>query len=108
VRGSIGAAALVLLAASLPGGAEARAARCETTDDGAYACDFRATDRAGSFRVTAPGKPAFILNVDEPGRGSAFANFGSRNVSLPGTYVRIAADPACWESDETHARICVR
>ena len=104
MRGLAIVAAILLL----PLAAEARPARCTTTDDGTYACDFQPTDRAGSFRISAPGKPTFLVNVDEPGRASAFVSFGPRNVSLPGTYLRSEADPACWENDGTRARICVR
>ncbi|MBI0534697.1 hypothetical protein D9599_03820 [Roseomonas sp. KE2513] len=104
MRGGVLTVAILLL----PLSAEARPARCTTTDDGTYPCDFQPTDRAGSFRISAPGKPTFLLNVEEPGRASAFVNLGPRNVSLPGVYVRSEADPACWESDATRARICMR
>lgn len=91
---------------ALADAADAKQARCFSTDDGEYSCDFKATDADGSFEIAAPGKPTFILIMDEPGVASAFANFGDRNVSLPGLYLRDASDPACWISDATAARIC--
>ena len=97
-----GSAALCVLTSA----AEARPARCFTTDDGTYACQFVATDRQGSFRISAPGKPTILLNIDEPGSAFGFTNFGSRDVSLPGRYLRSKADPACWADDATGAKVC--
>ena len=54
--GIVAAAAAVVIAATT---AEARPARCSTSDDGAYPCDFRATGRDGSFVISAPGKPTY-------------------------------------------------
>src|SRR3954453_892052 len=45
----------------LTSAAEARPARCFTTEDGTYACQFVAPDRQGSFRISAPGKPTVLL-----------------------------------------------
>lgn len=87
--------------------AEARPARCFTTDDGNFPCDFRPLDRNGSFTVSGRGVPSFTLWVDTPGRGFGSINLGGRDVALPGTYIRRVDDPACWESDATQARICV-
>lgn len=92
----------------LTSAAEARSARCLTTDDGTYACRFVATDRRGSFRISAPGKPTLTLNVDQPGTAFGFANYGTRNVFLPGRYLRSKADPACWVNDATSAKVCAR
>lgn len=88
--------------------AAARPARCETTDDGAYACDFQPLGRNGSFRISARGKPTFTVEVDEPGVAQAYANFGGRNVALPGPYRLSRTQPGCWVSDATGARICAR
>ena len=107
-RSHIIAAALAATVTASCISAHARPARCTTSDDGAYACDFKATDKDGSFQITAPGKPLYILNMDESGKASGFLNMGSRNVSLPGQYVRSQTDPACWKNDTTSARICVR
>ena len=47
--------AVSALCVAMGGGAEARAARCFTTDEGSFQCDFRMTDRDGSFQISAPG-----------------------------------------------------
>ncbi len=101
----LGAALCALVFAS---GAEARPAQCSTTDDGNYRCDFRLTDKDGSFQVTAPGKPFYILVMESPGVASAFVNLGNRNISLAGRYIRSTTDPACWASEAVKAQICVR
>ncbi len=88
--------------------AQARPARCTTTDDGTYACDFKSTDKDGSFELSAPGKPLYILNMDEPGKASGFVNLGTRNISMAGRYIRSQTDPACWVNDTTLDQICAR
>ena len=99
------AAASFLLCLSLP--ATAKPARCFTSDDGTYPCDFRLTDPDGSFQISAKGKPTFMLNMDGPGRAFGYANFGGgRNVSLPGEYTRDTADKACWVNGDTGTKIC--
>ena len=100
--------ALLVLASLMPGSAGARPARCTTTDDGTYPCDFRLTDKDGSFQISAPDKPLVILNMDGPGTAYGFINLGNRNISLPGHYLRDKADAACWVNDETKDRICAR
>lgn len=86
----------------------AKQARCFTSDDGEYLCEFKNTDNKGSFEVSAPGKPTMILVIDAPGVAYGWADFGTgRNVSLPGKYLRQDADKACWLNDETNAKICV-
>ena len=97
-----GSAALLVLTSA----AEARPARCSTSDDGPYACQFVAMDRQDSFRTSAPGKPTILLDVDQPGTAFGFANFGTRNVALPGRYLRSKADPACWVNDTTQVKVC--
>ncbi len=87
---------------------QARPARCTTSDDGTYACDFKLTDKDGSFELSAPGKPLYILNMDEPGKASGFVNLGTRNISMAGRYIRSNADPACWVNDTTSDRIYAR
>jgi len=86
--------------------AEAKPARCFSSDDGTYACDFKGLDKQGSFEIKARGKPTYTLWVDTPGVASGFVNFGDRNISLPGRYVREKQDPACWSNTDTKARIC--
>lgn len=86
--------------------ASAKPARCFTTDDGAYPCDFAATDSRGSFRITAPGRPAYALEIDQPGTAFGFVEIDGRAVFLPGQFLRAADDPACWDNDATGARVC--
>jgi hypothetical protein len=93
------AAAAILAAMSR---ASAKPARCFTTDDGYYSCDFRGLDGSGSFRIRAPGYPTYTLEVDQPG----FANFDGRNVPLPGQFMRSRDDGACWNNPETDTKIC--
>ena len=97
-----GSAVLSVLAS----GAEARPARCFTTDDGRYECQFVATDRESSFRISAQGKPTILLNMDEPGTAFGFATIGARNVALPGRDLRSKSDSACWANDATGAKVC--
>ncbi len=99
----LAAAAVVVIGATA---VEARPARCSTSDDGAYPCDFRATGRDGSFVISARGKPTYFVNMDGAGRAFVHADFGTgRNVALPGPYVRSPADRACWIY-EGKSRIC--
>ncbi len=91
---------------TLPAVGEARPARCLTTDDGEFACDFRATARDGSFRISASGKPTYLLNIAEPGIAYGFISFGARNIALPGRFLRSRSDPGCWENDQTATRVC--
>lgn len=86
--------------------AEAKPARCYTTDDGYYACNFRGLDAAGSFRISAAGHPTYTIEVVERGVAYGYANFGGGAVSLPGQYIRQRSDPACWANSSTGAAIC--
>ena len=96
----------VLFTAS--GFAEAKSARCFTTDDGAFVCDFRIVDRDGRFAISAPGKPTYSLNMTEPGLAYGFTQIGSKSIPLPGRYVRDPNDGACWVNNATQAKICAR
>ncbi len=89
-------------------GAAAKMAKCFSSDDGGnYACNFEALDKNGSFRISAPGKPTFTVEIDQPGVAFVFADFGTgRNVALPGPYVRSVEDPACWVNKETKTDLC--
>ncbi len=87
-------------------GAQAKPAACFTTDDGHYPCTFRGLDKAGSFTTSSPGRPTITIEVERPGVAWAFANFGARNVALPGPYYRARDDGACWENPDTSDRIC--
>lgn len=100
-------AALLALLVAVPA-TMAKEARCFTTDDGEYACDFQRLDEAGSFRISAAGKPTFELWIEADGQGfvSAIYEAGGRAVPLPGTYFRAKKDRACWKSDATETEIC--
>lgn len=94
----------VLVAMSVP--AHAKRARCYSSDDGHYACNFRSLGSDGSFETSAEGYPTYTLQVDSPGRAYGFLDLGDGNVSLPGEYVRETDDPACWANADTGTRIC--
>ncbi|MBX3568402.1 MAG: hypothetical protein KF914_10110 [Rhizobiaceae bacterium] len=94
------------LAALAVAPAEAKPAQCFTTDDGHYPCNFRGLDKAGSFRISAPGYPTFTIEIESAGVAWAFADYGTRNVALPGPYLRARDDRACWENPDTGSRIC--
>jgi hypothetical protein len=102
-RAAAMAVAVILVGASA---ASAKPARCFSTDDGYFNCDFRGLDRAGSFRIRAPGYPTYTLEMDQPGFAFGYADFGSGGVALPGKYVRSHDDGACWNNPETGTRIC--
>jgi hypothetical protein len=97
---------LALLALSGP--AFAKDATCFTSDDGEYSCAFKVLDEAGSFKISAEGKPTFEVWMDAPGQAFVGAVFepGGRSVALPGTYFRSEDDGACWVSDATETEIC--
>ena len=92
------------LAGTVP--ATAKPARCFTTDDGYYDCNFRGLDRDGSFEISARGYPTYSLWIDRPGFAAGFVNLGGRNIALPGLYVRQRDDGACWANPETNTKIC--
>tara|TARA_R110002020_G_scaffold14062_16_gene50001 strand:+ start:710 stop:1045 length:336 start_codon:yes stop_codon:yes gene_type:complete len=97
-----------VVAGLLTAPAMAKDARCFTTDDGEYPCQFETLDDAGSFEISASGKPTFQLWIDSPGMAMVGAVFepGGRSVALPGNYLRSADDGACWVSDATDTEIC--
>jgi hypothetical protein len=99
---------LGLAAALLATPAFAKDATCYTSDDGEYPCSFQSLDGAGSFEISARGKPTFQVWIDSPGVASVGATFeaGGRSVALPGTYYRSEDDGACWVSDATDTEIC--
>lgn len=86
----------------------AKPARCFTTDDGYYDCNFKALGKDGSFEVSAAGYPTYMLEIESPGFAFGFAQFepGGRNVPLPGMYVRSRDDGACWNNPDTEAKLC--
>jgi hypothetical protein len=101
----VGAALVVSAFLGAANDAEAGPARCFTSDDGFYDCDF-STGPQGGFTISAPGKPTLILEIDRPGIAFGFVELGGRNVPLPGHYRRSESDRACWDNDSTGARIC--
>lgn len=96
--------AIIFALAAFP--ASAKPARCFTTDDGYYDCDFRGLDRDGSFEIAARGYPTYSLWIDGPGFAAGFVNLGGRNIALPGMFVRQNDDRACWSNPETGTKIC--
>lgn len=97
------ATTLLLAVASV---ATAKPAQCFTTDEGTYPCEFELVEFNGSFSLSAPGKPTYMLIFDAPGYAYGFVNFGDRNIALPGPYKRDTDDPACWANLEIDAKIC--
>ena len=93
----------VLLGAGV---AEAKKARCFTTDDGNYPCNFKPIDGDGSFEITARGFPGYQMVLEPDGFAFGYANFGDRWISLPGHYERAGDDRACWDNSDTDTRIC--
>ncbi|MER9216096.1 hypothetical protein NKI54_29370 [Mesorhizobium sp. M0663] len=100
--GSVCAAAVLALSIS----AEAKRARCFTSDDGYFSCSYRALDDGGSFRISAPGYPTYVLEIDGPGFAYGYVNLGRRNVPLPGQFVRSRDDGACWNNPQTYTKLC--
>lgn len=96
--------ALAVILAAFP--ASAKPARCFTTDDGYYPCNFRVLDRKGSFAIAARDRPTYYLVIDQPGFAAGYVNFGDRSIPLPGMYVRQRDDGACWANPETSTKIC--
>lgn len=97
---------LAVASLAMADAASAKPARCFTSDDGYYPCDFRGLDGQGSFSISAPMKPTYSLWVERPGFAAGFVDFGGRNISLPGMYVRQRDDTACWANPETSTKIC--
>lgn len=105
MRRLLAPAVIAVLLVAAP--ALAKEARCFTTDDGYYDCDFESTG-GGDFEITADGYPSFQITIDRPGFafGSAQYEPGGRYVALPGMYVRDQQDGACWHNPETETKVC--
>ena len=103
---SVFLAAALLCAAIVS--ADARPARCFTTDDGNYACNFQSTGSDGSFEISARGKPTYSIEIESADVAFGFLKIGGRSTALPGRYKRDPADRACWVNDTTSAKICAR
>jgi hypothetical protein len=87
--------------------AQAKSARCFTTDDGSYKCDFKRTRKDGSFEIKAKGKPSFNVIMEKPGFASVYINIGGRGIPINGMYVRQSDDGACWSNSEQNTKLCV-
>ena len=101
-RLAFAAAALILL----PAAAEAGKARCFTTDDGYFDCNFKSLDRKGSFRISSPGPHSVSILIEEPGFGFGFVEIGGRNIPIGGMFVRQRDDAACWSNPDVQVKIC--
>ncbi|MCF3934206.1 hypothetical protein L1787_12390 [Acuticoccus sp. M5D2P5] len=102
------AAATVCASAALSlASADAKQARCLTTDNGSYPCTFEQFGGDGSFDVSAPMKPTYTIMMFDQGVADGFADYGDRKVPLPGPFYRSNRDRACWVSDSTDFAICV-
>ena len=86
----------------------ARPAECESTDDPVYPCDFKATDKQGSFKTTSSKGPTYIMEVTPSGVGSAWVNLGNRNIWLSGEFRLSKTDRGCWVSEDPKFKICAR
>lgn len=105
-RSIIAAALLGLVALVAVPPAEAKSARCYTTDDGYFPCRFTATDSDGSFEISSPDHPGFSMVLDQPGFGFGYLVDGGRSIPLAGEYVRSRDDGACWNNPETNDKVC--
>ena len=105
-RSIIAAALLGLIALVAVSPAEAKSARCYTTDDGYFPCRFTATDSDGSFEISSPDHPGFSMVMDQPGFGFGYLVDGGRSIPLAGEYVRSRDDGACWNNPETNDKVC--
>ena len=100
------AAGGALLALALAGPALAKSARCYTSNDGYYTCNFTAIEGDGSFVIRARGYPTYTLMIDRPGVAWGDVAFGGRSLSLPGRFLRQRDDGACWRNPEADLEIC--
>ena len=87
--------------------AAAKDARCYTSDEGSYRCDFEQFGGDGSFIVSAPLAPSYTISIVRRGMADGFADFGNGNVALPGPFFRSEQDRACWIAEPTGFTICV-
>ncbi len=86
----------------------AKSARCFTTDDGYFPCQFTATDKAGSFDIRSDRDPnlGYSILVEEPGFASGFVIIDGRSISVGGMFVRQRDDGACWNNPELNVKVC--
>ena len=105
---AVSALGTALVCVATGGGADAREARCFTTRDGSFPCDFRMTDPDGSFQISALGKTTYILIMSEKDVAFGFIGLDTGNTALPGRYLRSTTEPGCWENDATPTKICAQ
>lgn len=86
----------------------AKSARCFTTDDGYFPCQFTATDKAGSFDIRSNRDPSlgYTILVDEPGFATGFVIIDGRSIPVGGMFVRQRDDGACWNNPELNVKVC--
>jgi hypothetical protein len=107
MRRSVVAAVLIVAAAAVVGSpALAKSARCFTSDDGYFDCEFYTTADDGSFEVMQADGTGFGLTMDKPGFAYGYLIEGNDNTNLPGEYVRSRDDGACWNNPETDDKKC--
>ena len=99
-------ASIAFAAALIPSLAFAKRARCFTTDDGYFSCQFKATDKAGSFEIKGRLTPKYSLVVDQPGFAFGYINFGNRGIPISGMFVRQRDDRGCWNNPEMNVKLC--
>ncbi|WMS43425.1 hypothetical protein RDV64_03200 [Acuticoccus sp. MNP-M23] len=85
---------------------EAKPARCYSTDEGDYACDFKQFGGDGSFTVSAPLRPTYTISITGRDEADGFSDYGNGNIPLPGPFYRSSSDRACWISDATAFEVC--
>jgi hypothetical protein len=102
--GLVAVATLAIAAVATP--ASAKSARCYTSDDGYFPCNFTATDSDGSFEIRRRDGVGFSLVMDRPGFGFGYYLDGDDSTALPGEYVRSRDDGACWNNPENSAKVC--
>ncbi|MGL4489411.1 MAG: hypothetical protein ACRCU5_08210 [Rhizobiaceae bacterium] len=101
----IAAAVCLSLAPSL---AFAKSARCFTTDDGYFPCNFTATDGNGSFDIQSlkDSGMGYSIIVEEPGFASGYVRINGRGIPVNGMFVRQRDDGACWNNPEMNVKVC--
>lgn len=98
-------AAFLLLAAN-SFSVQARPATCFASGMGKYDCEVNLVEFNGSFSMSAPGKPTFMLIFDAPGYAFGFISENDKMRALPGPFEQEAAEPACWQNLQDDSRLC--
>lgn len=85
--------------------AEAKSARCYSSRDGYYHCNFQALDGKGSFTTWARGYPTYTFVVRD-GFAKGVRTWRGRDSMMRGLYVRSRDDGACWQNPENRTKFC--